>query len=363
MMNQSITEQKKPVMMMHVLLGISIGLGSALLSEFHLKSIFFDIYIKLFGIFFLLTYCYAKQSIRPFVTSAIFAVLASFPIYFWQTTPNQCCLSTLFVTIGSAYAINTLHIAYYANRRWLNYAGLFIAVWQTFVNVLISFIFTASAWLLIYLCEALFHVLNINIDFIINSKWFSAIVTCTTFSIGLYIALSAKNVAQNIRKMLLLFCKYTLPILTVISLLFLISWAITFHSISKMGSNTQAIFLNIAFLSILFLNGVYQDGTIEKPYPALLQWLVNIFIITTPIYSVLSLYFFIHTHPLQTSQAMITAINYTILISYNLCYAMIALTFQKPWMKGIAKTNIMLGFLFILIALLTHNTGFHHILP
>ena len=351
------TSQRQPFLSLHLILGGVIGLITAGLTHYQVKPNFYLIYIQIFGILFLLASPNKRSNVRLVTSSLLCALLATLPIYYWQTLQNSTII--MLIALLNAYAINAFHIAYYTNKKWLYYSGLFFAVWNTFIDLIIASIFTLLIWTLIYLCSALLTLLQIDINPIIESPWFSYIVTCTAFSTGLFISLVAREIVQNIRKIILLISKFTLPIIAFISLTFFIGWLATMHSLSEIRLSTPIVFISMSFFSIILINGVYQKGNIRSPYPSIIAWLIKIFIITTPIYSALALYFFINDNKFNYSVNTVVFVNIGLLITYNLTYAVLALFSLKNWITGLKKANIGLAFILILTTLTTNNPWFY----
>ncbi len=155
---------KQTTILAHLSVGILIGLFNAVLSHFQIETIYYYACLQIFGIMFLLAIYHTQKIFYVFVTSIVCAAIASVPVYFWQTPyATGYSFATMLVALLSAYAINAFHIAYYANTKWLDYDGLFHAVWDTFVELVIAGIFTLITWILIYTCASLFSLLHINI--------------------------------------------------------------------------------------------------------------------------------------------------------------------------------------------------------
>jgi hypothetical protein len=195
-----------------------------------------------------------------------------------------------------------------------------------------------------------------------QKTWFLAFCVPFFLAAGLYISHITTNVVRNLRLVLMIFCRYLLPALAFISLLFLIMGSISFflpnHTI-KLDIN---IFLTISLLSIILINGVYQDGNDAHPYPTVIQACITIFLIVTPLFTLLALYSLLfNTKSIVILSSglhhhTVFSLIYTcILLIYNLCYATIAALKQKPWLKSIEKTNIVLAIIVILTTLFINN--------
>ena len=179
---------------------------------------------------------------------------------------------------------------------------------------------------------------------------------------GLYIALSTHSVIQNTRVILLLICRYLFIPLSIISIAFIITLiAKQLHHHQPISNSTS--FLSIAFLSILFINGLYEGGNAKIPYPPFLFWIIRIFLCLTPFFALIGLYTIYFGDSVNcickaglNIDNFYYLINATLLTIYTICYAVITLQREKPWLKSIEKTNIGLAIFLIAITLITANS-------
>lgn len=341
--------------------GLLIGFIYSLLLHFKIENTFLYAFISLFGLFFIFATNQTKKISKPLLSSILCSLLASIPVFFWQIIKTPTPTATFFIALSSAYAINAFHIAYYNHKTWLSYKNLFYAVSNSGISLFITMIFTTISWMLLYLCEALFEIINTNLSIITASIWFTPIYLSLATAMGLYISLSAKKITTNIRIIIASVCKFLLPLLAIISLLFLVAWGFSYKTTLTSFETIQWLFLSIAILSLLLFNGVYQEGWTKKPYPKIVQNIVHIFLIISPVFSILSLYFFIKTADFVSSDKVAMICNYFLIILYNVSYAIAACLRQKPWMNGIKKINITLAFVLIITALTTNNIWFNHL--
>lgn len=332
---------------------ITIGLiGSTLLALLTLPfafNQFFSFWVGIYGLMLLLAYPH-KQSHRRLIFIPIVPSLLASLSYYWSM---KIAFAPWSLILFSAFALNAWQIQYQKNRFSFSYTTLFHAVWDTFIKLCITAFFVGLCWLILQLCDQLFQLIQINfIHTLINKKWFDIFVSGIFSSTGLYIASLSDNVIGHIRAILIMICRYLLIPLSIISIVFII-----FSTIAAIQKNTlptnYSAFMTIAFLSALFLNGVYQDGQTNDLYPRFLFWICRIFIWITPIFTALALRA-LYFHEFTTT-IFPDYLNASALLIYNITYAIIAMGWQKPLFKPIEKANVVLSILLIATALLSTN--------
>lgn len=317
-----------------------------------LTHLLFYVWISFYSVMVLLAYPTAQSLKRLIFIALIPSFIASLPFY-WQ---GYNTASQFFLLIFSAYALNAFHINYEANGFTISYPSLFYAVWDSFIKLFIALFFTLFCWIILHLCASLFNFIQMKlISQLIEKNWFSVWASALFVSVGLYIATHTDHVVRNIRIMLFSICKYLLVPLAIISILF-VAALLMVVSQHHFTFKSESLFSSIAFLSVLFLNGVYQDGFTEKPYPAILLWICRIFIWITPLFAGLALYT-VYFREFNTDN-LPCFLNISLLFVYTITYAMIAMLPQKRWFKGIERANIVLAVLLILMATTTTHPLF-----
>src|SRR3990167_1989446 len=340
---------------------VIIGLiGSALLALLTLPfpyHRFLSFWVGFYGLMMLL----ARPEKCPtphFIFAPLIPSLLAALVYYWSL---KMLFSPWKLAFFSSLAINAFYILYKKNNTTLSYSILFRAVWDSIIKLTIAFIFILMCWPMLLLCDQLFRLIHITfIHTLIDKKWFDIAISGIFAATGLYIASFSETTIDHIRAGLVMICRYLLIPLAIISILFIIFSSIDAAQQHTLPTN-DSVFLTIAFLSGLLLNGIYQDGTVAIPYPRILFWIFRIFLVITPIFTLLALHtLYFYASNSINNQGLNTAnfadfINACLLLIYNLCYAVIALSWQQPPLKSIEKTNIALGVLLIIVALLSTN--------
>lgn len=310
-------------------------------------------WIGFYGLLFLLAYPNAQSLTKLVITTFVCSLLAGFPFY-WSHYDSS---SQFFLMLFSAYAINAFHIHYHSNHFQLSYQALFCAVWDTFVKLMMALFFTLLCWIILFSTATLFKLINIFFfSRLISTNWSNAWLTAILFNIGLYIPSKINSVVRNIRTVFLYICRYLFIPLAIIGIIFIAAFFIKNNQ--HLDTNTSTL-LFIPFLCVIFLNGVYQDGLIEKPYPTFLMWICRLFLWVTPIFTLLALhniyfsgYNNISEHGFNVHN-FFYFLNTTLLLIYNLTYFVIALGWQKQWLKPIEHCNIVLAIIVIITAMIT----------
>jgi len=313
-----------------------------------------------YALMFLLAYPHKQSLTKILFVTLIPSFIASLPFY-WQ---SYYTVSQLELILFSAYALNAFHINYQTNGFHLSYQTLFYAVWDTFIKILIALFFAILCWTILFLCRELFSLVGIQLfKQLISHRWFNVWVTSLFISIGLYIATQTNTVVHNIRIVFVLMCQYLLIPLAIIGILFILAFLISTYQ-THLPTHGKSLFFPIALLCVLFLNGLYQDGSSEKLYPNFLLWICRIFLWITPIFSLLALYA-IYTQGYNSIQVngfntknFSDFLNTFLLLIYNITYAVIAMRRGKQWLKPIEYANVVLAIVLIGVTLFTTNQAF-----
>lgn len=350
--------------------GVTAGILSAWLDTAYSTpvtfSTFFASWVNFYSLMFLFAYKEAATLRRALLITLIPSLLATLPC-FWTTHHFYTSSCLLFL---SAYALNAFHLHYQRHTfSTLHYSTLFYGVWDTFASLLITLFFTLLCWILLGICAGLFSIVDITfLKTLLLKGWFETGITTFFICTGLYIPAQANSIVRNVRTILLLICRYLLIPLAVIAILFIV--LLVFHGHQKtLSHSAQYLFFAIAFLSVLFLNGVYQDGMNEKEYPRILKLICRIFIIITPIFSLLAIRGIflgpdngIQQNGINTNN-FYSLVNGVILFAYTLWYAITAVNSKPHWLKSIEKANVILAAALIATTLVVSMPLIYHALP
>ncbi len=239
-----------------------------------------------------------------------------------------------------------------------DYPTLFEFAWNNGITLLIASIFTGIFWALLALWAGLFGVIGIKFfSKLFYSPYFAYPVTATVFAFALYLGRNHVSAVVTVRRVILAVFKGLLPLLAVITLLFLA--ALPFMGLKPLWATGKAtaLMLTLQILSLFFLNAVFQNGQGEPPYPAWLRALVRAAIVLLPIYTLLcayALHLRIDQHGWSTDRFW--AVLLTAIIGlYTLGYAAAALRRSTVWMAGMAPVNVAIAAVVVMLSVAVNS--------
>jgi len=342
-------------------------IAGVLLSVLHystnITSIFPSLWASFYALFFLFAHSYERNKSILLVSTLLASLLAALPLA-WQFQSLENSINTPFsailLSLVSAYALNTFNMHYQANQFKFQYALLFYAVWDTFVHILVALFFASVCWFLIFITDLLFRFLNISlIDQLISKAWFSITSTVLYLSIGLWIAATANQVIRSIRMILLLICRYLMIPLSLIGIVFFMG--LVFKGMQTTTEVPYSLSVLMSFLSIVFINGIYQAGQTPQPTSALYIGICRAYLYITPFFPLLVLLFMVGK-PLNVSHFQFL-ISSLILLAYNIAYAVIAFRSKLFLSNAMEKINIVFVFILIFITVCAFNAGVLELFP
>jgi hypothetical protein len=227
-----------------------------------------------------------------------------------------------------------------------DYPVLFEFAWNNGITLLIAAFFTGIFWALLALWAGLFAVIKIKFFYtLFYNKYFAYPVTAVVFAFALYLGRSHVSAVVTVRRVILAVFKGLLPLLAVITLLFLA--ALPFMGLQPLWAtgNATTLMLTLEILLLFFLNAVFQNGEGEAPYPGWLRGLVRAAIVALPVYTVLcayALHLRLDQHGWSTERFWAVLLAFVVGL-YAFGYAIAALRRSAVWMGGMAPVNIAIA--------------------
>lgn len=366
-----------PLFNILLLMGIIIGILLNIL--YHLHSTQPELYIFIISYGLLFSFSYNQRStLRLILTCAIAATLITIATpWFYTACKSLGFYASLPGVLLCAYIVHCFHCAYHQdNRLTYNYSTLFYAVWNTFCLIIFATIFTALVWLLLLLASNIFLLVSIHfIKDLIGKPTSIIFINSITFSIGLAIGRDNVKIVQTMRNILLQISYFLLPLLAIIGLTFLVLAFFTYIFKQQNLTYSHYLFSNLILFCILFLNGVYQDGktvntsslsgTAEdgqalKKYPKVIHLLVEFFIVSLPIFSLIMLNNLLHENNFLTSLLKLdyyslTRFAFVLLLNlYTISYAVSIIFSRNQNYFLLAKANIILAVISYIVLTATH---------
>ena len=259
------------------------------------------------------------------------------------------------LTIGGAWFISMMFLQAARTGNLFAYDMLFEAAWHNALSLVMTALFAGVFWLLLALWGALFDVLGISFfEDVFYDRRFVYAATGLVGGLGLVIIRSYGRTSLVIRRLLHLLAKALLPLLALITLIFLA--ALPFSGLQPLWETGRAALLLMILLAMMlfFLNGVLQDEPGRLPYPAMLRMFVAAAYVALPVYAGLSAYALslrVHQYGWTTDRFW-AALLIGGLGAYALAYAAAALRRRASWFRS---ANIALS-LVVLAVLVLVNT-------
>jgi hypothetical protein len=155
--------------------------------------------------------------------------------------------------------------------RWsAEYVQLFDHAWRNAIVLAEAVVFTALFWLLLYLWQSLFHMLQI--DFfrdLFEEPIFVYPVTSLVFGCALHLIGSVDRLVSTVLDQILNVFKWLGTVSGVLLALFTLALISRLPSLITTGQKAigASWLLWLIAVVVLFLNAAYRDGTVDKPYP------------------------------------------------------------------------------------------------
>jgi len=270
-------------------------------------------------------------------------------------------------TLSVSWALSSFMLAYILIpfvQAWperqlehYNYTDLYRHSWDNFFVLLVAGMLTAAFWLLIVLWAMLFKMLGIRFfgDLFFHPLFISLSLP-VVFSLGIRIALVHENIIGALRKIALSLCYFLMPLTAVITILFGASLPFTgLQPIWDTGYSTP-ILLCLLGANILFINGIFQDGS-TSPYRGGLSRLIELATLSMPVYAIIAIY----SVYLRIAQYGVTPNRFYLMVMvfvvlcYSLSYALAVFRRSSVWMGSIRQGNVFIALLISVLIILIHS--------
>lgn len=257
------------------------------------------------------------------------------------------------LTAAVLFIGNHLLEASEADRRFIAaYPSYFSPAWKHALQGVLSVIFTAIFWGLLYLGAALFKLIHITLlADMIGKPWFYWPATGVAFAAAVHLTDVRPAVVQGVRVVALTLLAWLTPLMAVLAGGFLL--ALPFTGLQPLWQTKAAatILLSAASMLILLVNAAYQDG--EKPPTAVLRWAVQaagVILVPLVVLAGIGLWLRIHQYGL-TPQRILASAWAVIVVAYAAGYGFAAVR-PGGWMKPLERTNVAAAWLILLVVAL-----------
>ena len=271
---------------------------------------------------------------------------------------NDLLTATFVITSLVASFKALMYIQQFIDKEAIHYAQLFKLSWRNFLLFIECWLFVLIFWGILNLGAALFDALDIEFfTTLLRKEWFWIPTITLAFAFASIVFRGLLNVEQSIATLLQVLIKFLLPVLTIVSLGFLAT--LPFAGLEKLwqtGSGTSLV-LWLQLLTLFFINTVYQQASLQRPYNVVLHRLIIIGVGLLPIYSLIAAYgLWLRVDQCGLSVARCWAILICFLLAcFSFGYLVGIIKKRDAWLEVQNKVNIVMG-LSVLISMLLVNS-------
>lgn len=271
---------------------------------------------------------------------------------------NDLLTATFVITSLVASFKALMYIQQFIDKEAIHYAQLFKLSWQNFLLFIECWLFVLIFWGILNLGAALFDALDIEFfTALLRKEWFWIPTITLAFAFASIVFRSLLNVEQNVATLLQVIIKFLLPVLTIVSLGFLAT--LPFAGLEKLWQtgNGTSLVLWLQLLTLFFVNTVYQQASLQRPYNIVLHRLIIIGVGLLPIYSLIAAYgLWLRVDQYGLSVARCWAILMCFLLAcFSFGYLVGIIKKRDAWLEVQNKVNIGMG-LIVLVSMLLVNS-------
>lgn len=302
------------------------------------------------------------------ITAAVAAVFSILALWVWLQLPGDGALyqsddermPTLIM--GTAMAVYVLlpfiQIYQKSGKREYHYVDLFHYSWNNFYILAIGGLLVGSFWSIIFLWYELFKLIDVTFfeDIFTHAAFVSMSLT-TVFGYGVALGREREKITNTLRGITIAVFRTLMPLLGLIALLFLVSLPFTGLQPLWDTGHASAVLISLVGLTILFFNGVYQDGTDAPPYDRRVRIGVSASIVGLPIFTAIAFY----ALTLRIGQYGLTpSRTYGVLFAlvaalYAIGYAIAALRRRGAWMETVQQVNMGMSWVVVACVIAVHT--------
>jgi hypothetical protein len=302
------------------------------------------------------------------MTAAVSAVFAVLAFWAWLQIPAEGApyewddsrIPTLIIGAAMAVYILLPFIQIYqgSGKRQYPYTELFQHSWNNFYILGIGGLLVGAFWSIIYLWYELFKLIEITFfeDVFTHAAFVSMSLT-TVFGYGVALGRERERITNTLRGITIAVFRTLMPLLALIALLFLVSLPFTGLQPLWDTGHASAVLLSMVGLTLLFFNGVYQDGTGEPPYDRRVRVGVGAALVTLPLFTGITLY----ALSLRIGQYGLTPVRfYGVLFAlvgalYAIGYAIAVFRRRGGWMGMVQQVNMGMSWVVVLFVIAVHT--------
>jgi hypothetical protein len=233
-----------------------------------------------------------------------------------------------------------------------NYTTHFDVAWKIAVQGGLAVAFVGTFWGVLWLGAGLFDLINLEFfERLIRRRWFSIPATTIAFSAALHVTDVRAGVVRGIRTLGLTLLSWLLPLMALITALFLA--ALIFTGVQALWDTqvATALLLTTFGALVILLNAAFQDGHADRAAPSVLRYPGSVAALTlVPLAALAGCAVFLRVQQYGWTAPRIYASACVLVAAfYAAGYAYAALR-SGPWLKRIERWNFQ-GSLLVLAVL------------
>ncbi|MGH8201951.1 MAG: hypothetical protein ACREVO_16570 [Steroidobacteraceae bacterium] len=241
-----------------------------------------------------------------------------------------------------------------ATGLWrVDYQRLFSFAWHNAITLAEAAFFTGLFWLILFLWQSLFSMLQIDFFQTLFSKpLFAYPVTAIVFGCALHLIGSIDALVSAVLEQLLNVLKWLATVAG--ALLILFTLALLTKLPGLVASGRHAIdaewLLWLVAVIVLFLNAAYRDGTVTRPYPRWVSQALRFAVPLTIVITQTALYALIvrSRHYGLTVPRVWGFIVAAAAVVYSVGYSIAAFR-RGPWLSMASRVNVMAAVALIVV--------------
>ena len=259
------------------------------------------------------------------------------------------CLLTLLWLMALPFAQSRL-----ATGRWaIRYESLFTNAWRNKLMLAEALLFTGLFWLLLFLWQALFHLLGIDyFRELFEEPVFIYPVTSLTFGCAMHLIGSIDRLTSVVLEQILSVLKWLGLLAGVILALFTIALVLKLPGLVFTGKKALSAtwLLWLTAVVVLLLNAAFRDGSVAQPYPKSVGLFLRAIVPLTVIVSLTALYALTmrSSHYGLTVGRVWGLVVAGAALAYSVGYSLAALG-KGAWLGGMARVNVLVALALIAV--------------
>lgn len=239
------------------------------------------------------------------------------------------------------------------------YHRLYFHAWNNAIILQLIALFLGIFWMLLLVWAALFNLLGIDFfEELFTERVFVYIASGLVGGYGLILARKHEEAVVTVRRIILTLHKALLPLLTLITLVFVVT--LPFTGLEKLWDTgfATSLLLTVIGLNVFFLSAVHADGDQPAPYIRWFRWIMVPSLLSLPVYAGIAAYaLYLRVDQYGWSeQRVLAALICLVLAAYAIGYAVsLVRPRSQPWLPWLGKANAAVAVMIITLGVLVNT--------